>query len=142
MNSTELYHKLMDEHRRLHFGWARDVIKLSASGLALTVSLQSFFLKPHSQTLWMLAVSWGCLVFAILFGLWALRGEVDLYYTAADSLGFVRSKTTNEQAISQILQNESLAELRPEYKRAYSAMIAFFVAGLLGFVLFGILNLP
>lgn len=143
MTASELFTELSREHRRLHFAWARDVIKLSASALALTVSLQSLFVKTHPQAIWLLAVSWASLASAILCGLWSLRGEIDLYFTAADSLSFLRSKTNeNERMISEILKTEPLAELRPRYKRAYNTMIIFFAIGLLGFVLFGILNLP
>ncbi|MGD0536200.1 MAG: hypothetical protein ABSC03_01010 [Verrucomicrobiota bacterium] len=141
MDISELQTHLAREHKRLYFDWAREIIKLSAGGLTLTVSLQNFYVKPNAHAIWLLALCWIALALALLLGLWVLRGEAVLHYNALDTLRGLRSDF-QDQAIAQVLNKESLAELHPRYLRAYRAMPISFAAALVGLVLFGILNLP
>ena len=136
----QLQDMLSREHHRLYFDWAREVIRLSAGALTLTVSLQSFYVKSNAHGLWLLGLCWVGLALALLFGLWVLRGQVRFYGEAFDTLRFLRGKW-GDMEISQTLQTEPLAELRTRYVRAYYAMTFSFAAALLGLILFGIWNL-
>lgn len=141
MTPGELQDTLLQKHLCLHFDWAREVIKLSAGALTLTVSLQSFYVKADPHAIWLLGLCWAGLALSLLFGLYVLRGETTFYHEAFEVLRSLRSGW-DDKAVAQTLQTEPLAELRGRYVGSYYAMTISFATALLGLILFGILNLP
>lgn len=140
MTLGELQTQVSREHQRLYFDWAREIIKLAAGALTLTVSLQSFYVKATAHGLWLLAACWIGLTLSLVFGLFVLRGEARLYFDAADALRTLRGRF-QDAAIADVLKTEPLAELRRPFVRAYYAMTVAFVVALIGLLLFGIWNL-
>jgi hypothetical protein len=141
MTLQDLQGNLAKEHERLFFDWAREIIKLSAGGLTLTVSLQNFYVHTNPSNVWLLALCWIGLGAALVCGLYVLRGQVVFYSQARDVLLDMR-KLYPEKALADVLTIEPLAEIRTRYIVAYYAMMCFFAVALLGLLVFALLNLP
>lgn len=140
MTIQELQDSLAKEHQRLYFDWAREVIKLTAAGLTLTVSLQSFYVRANPEGVWLLALCWIGLTVSLLSGLWVLRGQAVVHFEAMDNLRALR-KDFPDKGIADALVNEPLAELRTHFVIAYYVMMISFGIALLGLLLFALLNL-
>jgi hypothetical protein len=141
MTIQELQDSLAKEHQRLFFDWTREVIKLAAAGLTLTVSLQSFYVRANPEGVWLLALCWVGLTVSLLSGLWVLRGQAVVHFEAMDNLRALRQDFP-DKGITAALATEPLAELRPHFWVAYYVMMISFGAALLGLLLFALLNLP
>jgi hypothetical protein len=141
MTLQDLQGQLAKEHERLFFDWAREIIKLSASGLTLTVALQNFYVHAHPVGIWLLAICWIGLGISLLSGLYVLRGQVAFYSQARDVLLDMR-KAYPEKPLAEALKTEPLAEIQTRYVVAYYVMMSVFALALLGLLLFALLNLP
>ena len=137
----DLQGSLAREHERLHFDWAREIIKLSAGGLTLTVSLQSFYVHANASHIWLLGLCWVGLGGALVLGLYVLRGQVAFYSQARDVLLDMRKEYADAH-LAAGLKAEPLAEIRTRYRVAYQAMTVSFAAAILGLLAFALLNMP
>jgi hypothetical protein len=100
--------------------WLGRLVTLSGGGLTLLVSLQSIYV-PHNPTgIWLLHGCWGCLGLAVLSGLLALYGEVQLH----DEYRLRIVKRLEESHIPILQMNapeaqKIIADIRYEYRSIF-----------------------